>query len=162
MAIFGRSKKSKPTTPRPQPQSNYNPEDAQPSSTAVISNPNWAYIEQRPDNPYGNGFKQQSQGWLIAPIRAQYQPLSIGGSESTRVSFNPNLDTISMDIRSLFALTDGAVLNEEQYTGFNDIRKLAIPRGVSRMQGFLELRAPGAPLRRVEEVTELGWHCGWR
>jgi len=77
MAIFGRSKKSKPTTTLPQLQSNDNPEPAQSSSTAVISNPNWAYVEQRPNNPYGNGFGQQSQGWLIAPIPPQYQPVFV-------------------------------------------------------------------------------------
>jgi hypothetical protein len=76
MAIFGRSKKSKPTTTTsPQPQSNYNPEPNQSSSNAVISNPNWAYVEQRPNNPYGNGYGQQSQGWLIAPIPPQHQPV---------------------------------------------------------------------------------------
>lgn len=75
MAIFGRSKKSKPTTTRPQPQSIYNPAPNQPNSNAIISNPNWAYVEQRPNNPYGNGFGAQSQGWLIAPIPPQHQPI---------------------------------------------------------------------------------------
>jgi hypothetical protein len=73
MAIFGRSKKSKPTTPHPPPQSSSNPEP----SNAIISNPNWAYVEQRPNNPYGNGFGQQSQGWLIAPVPPQYQPVFV-------------------------------------------------------------------------------------
>jgi hypothetical protein len=77
MAIFGRSKKSKPTTTLPQPQSSYNPEPNQSSSNAVISNPNWAFVEQRPNHPYGNGFEQQSQGWLIAPVPPQYQPVFV-------------------------------------------------------------------------------------
>jgi hypothetical protein len=77
MAIFGRSKKSKPATTLPPPQSNYNPEPNQSSSNAVISNPNWAYIERRPNNPYGNGFGQQSSGWLIAPVPPQYQPVFV-------------------------------------------------------------------------------------
>ena len=73
MAIFGRSKKSKPTTTRPPPQSNYTPEP----SNAVISNPNWAYVKQRPNNPYGNGFGAQSQSWLIAHVPPQYQPVFV-------------------------------------------------------------------------------------
>jgi hypothetical protein len=76
MAIFGRSKKSKPTT-TPQPQSSYIPQSNQPSSYAVTSQPNWAYVEQRPNNPYGNGVGQQSTGWLITPVPPQYQPVFV-------------------------------------------------------------------------------------
>jgi hypothetical protein len=79
MAIFGRSKKSKPTTLPPQPQSTptYNPEPTQFPSNTVTSQPNWTYAQPRPNNPYGNGFGQQSQGWLIAPVPPQYQPVFV-------------------------------------------------------------------------------------
>ena len=80
MAIFRRSKNKPPTTSNVQPQSNYN-QEPQPPSYAVTSNPNWSYVEQqRPNNPYGNAVGhvgQQSQGWLVAPVPPQYQPVFV-------------------------------------------------------------------------------------
>ena len=114
MAIFGRSKKSKPTTTPPPPQSNYNSAPNPSSSNALISNPNWAYIEQRPNNPYSNGYGPQSSGWLIAPVPPQHQPLFLAQeyhpSQSSKLQKGDgNLGTLKLASVSVVNLLNGDV-----------------------------------------------------
>ncbi|KAG4427939.1 hypothetical protein IFR05_016575 [Cadophora sp. M221] len=91
-----------------------------------------------------------SQGGLVVST------LSVGPfSTAFTVSFNPQLDIISMDLRSLYALFVAVFGYRQPYTGFNDIRKLAIPRGVARMRGFLRLRGANGPLCSITDITEL-------
>lgn len=76
MAIFGRSKK-KPTTPlrpHPEPEPIYNQQPSQPRPDTAASQPNWAYLEPRPQISPGNGSPPQSQGWAVAPVPSQNQP----------------------------------------------------------------------------------------
>lgn len=74
MAIFGRSKKQTTTTTL---QSQSAPLSNQQSNQYAIANqPNWTYVQQRPNTSHGNG-SPPSQGWLIAPIPPQYQPVFV-------------------------------------------------------------------------------------
>ena len=77
MAIFSRSKKGKPTPttpPRPYLQSTatLNQQSTQQPSRYQ---PNWTYLEQRPHTSHGP--PAQAQGWLIAPVPPQYQPVLV-------------------------------------------------------------------------------------
>jgi len=88
MAIFGKKKKPTPTTTAPPLQSQsapaFIPQYDQPSPYAITSQPNWSYVEQRPNTSYGYGSPpQQPQGWLVAPVPAQYQPVFVTPEYST-------------------------------------------------------------------------------
>lgn len=77
MAISSRSKKGKPTPttpPRPYLQSTatLNQQSTQQPSRYQ---PNWTYLEQRPHTSHGP--PAQAQGWLIAPVPPQYQPVLV-------------------------------------------------------------------------------------
>jgi hypothetical protein len=74
MAIFGRSKKNQTTTPQQSQSSTYLTQS--PSQYAITSPPNWTYVQQRPNTSHGNE-PSASQGWLIAPIPPQYQPVFV-------------------------------------------------------------------------------------
>src|SRR5437899_1236861 len=77
MAIFSRSKKGKttPTTPpQPYPQSTVTL-NQQPTQQPNPYQPNWTYLEQRPHTSHGP--RTQTQGWLIAPVPPQYQPVLV-------------------------------------------------------------------------------------
>jgi hypothetical protein len=81
MAIFGRFKKSKPTTaslPSQSTSTSTSTFNSQQQSGPYLtpSQPSWTYVEQRPDNSQGYG-PAQSQGWLVAPIPPQYQPVLV-------------------------------------------------------------------------------------
>ncbi len=74
MAIFGRSKKNRPTTaPHPQSAPIYNQQHNHSGLSATTSRPSWTYLEQRPQTSHDHG----SQGWLIAPVPPQYQPVLV-------------------------------------------------------------------------------------
>ncbi|CZR61566.1 uncharacterized protein PAC_11463 [Phialocephala subalpina] len=78
MTIFGRSKKQTTSLQSQSvPQLNQQPI----ANQYVIANqPNWTYVQQRPTTPHGNG-TSPSQGWLIAPIPPQYQPVFVQQNE---------------------------------------------------------------------------------
>lgn len=79
MAIFGRSKKSKATTslpPQPHSPPLYNQQFSQPGPYATAPQPSWTYVEQRPNTSQGIDPRHQ-QGWLIAPVPPQYQPVLV-------------------------------------------------------------------------------------
>ncbi|KAF8856614.1 alpha/beta-hydrolase [Acephala macrosclerotiorum] len=73
MAIFGRSKKQT-TTPL---QSQSAPLLNQQSNQYAIANqPSWTYVQQQPNTSHGDG-SPPAQGWLIAPVPPQYQPVFV-------------------------------------------------------------------------------------
>lgn len=75
MAIFGRSKKSKPTTPlQCQPPNQSHQQYSYPEQQTNVGN--WQLAEQRPH--VSNFYAQpQSQGWMVAPIPPPYQPILV-------------------------------------------------------------------------------------
>lgn len=78
MAIFGRSKKSKQTTSPLHPPSNFYQQPNFQAQYANESTPSWTYVEQRPNTSHGQQQPHsQTQGWLIAPIPPQYQPVLV-------------------------------------------------------------------------------------
>lgn len=86
MAIFGRSKKSKATTPPLPPQPSINNFYQQPNYPTQYANgspPNWAYAEQRPNTSTSQLYQQpQPQGWIVAPVPPQYQLVLTPASQS--------------------------------------------------------------------------------
>ncbi|XMA20092.1 hypothetical protein WAI453_012883 [Rhynchosporium graminicola] len=97
MVIFGRSKKSKsaPTSPpRSQPQSvagNY--QFPQPVQYLDHCQQNFAFPEQGSYATYGNGLPPQTQGWLIAPVPPQYQPVLMHQNQFRPVPQRPQRAT---------------------------------------------------------------------
>ncbi|KUJ19174.1 alpha/beta-hydrolase [Mollisia scopiformis] len=86
MAIFSRKKQ---TTAPPPSQSQSTTLLTQPANQYAIANPpSWTYVQQQPNTSRGNE-PPSSQGWLVAPIPPQYQPVFVQQSYSPPVPQRP-------------------------------------------------------------------------
>jgi hypothetical protein len=112
MAIFRRTKKRKETTTplRTQSEQSFDPQPVYSALDATQYQPNWTYVEQKPSTIHGNA-SPQSQGWLVAPVPSQYQPLFVGNDHVHSLSHGPQkTGTISkLNLSSVTNLLSGDV-----------------------------------------------------